>query len=200
MTRYLVFAAAFCILAAVTPTPADHSKSQRVNRMSQGWPIDDFTLVDQHGKAFTREQLERRWTFVLLGDTRCAEPCRAALSALAGMCRRIARTGAMKTTQVLFVSLNPEQDSPASLQEYLTPFDNRFIGATGSRQTLKRLVDDLGAPAPVPMAPETADASNDHYRGSLLLIDPDGTVRGEFLPPFDVLLLTSEYLKTRVRR
>ena len=200
MKRFL--AAIFCVLClgAITQVLADHGEKQHVSRVAAGWPIDAFTLVDQRGEPFTQQQLQGRWTFVLLGDVHCGEPCISALSALAGMYRRIARTEAMKTTQVLFISLDPERDTATQLQKYLAPFDERFIGAIGSRQTLRRLTDDLGVAARVPAQPGSIGAGSNNYSGSLLLIGPDGSVRAEFLPPFEVLLLTAEYLKTRVRR
>jgi protein SCO1/2 len=200
MTRLL--AAIFCVpcLGAITEVRADHAETQHVSRLAAGWPIDAFTLVDQRGEPFTQQQLQGRWTFVLLGDVRCGEPCTSALSTLAGMYRRIARTEAMKTTQVLFISLDPERDTATQLRKYLAPFDDRFIGAIGSRQTLQRLTDDMGVSARVPAQPGAISAGSNDYSGSLLLIGPDGSVRSEFLPPFDVLLLTAEYLKTRVGR
>ena len=180
--------------ARVGPVTADHGAAahtpeQRVSHRSAGWPIGPFTLSDQRGGAFTQERLQGRWTFVLLGDTHCVQACGAALSALAGLTQRIARTDAVKTTQVLFVSLDPDRDTPQRLREYLTAFDSGFVGATGSRQALEQLADEIGA----------TGAAAASYRGSLVLIGPDGVVRVEYLPPFDTKRLTAEYLKTRAR-
>lgn len=86
----LVTAALAATLAA--SALADHAEPQQIDRALEGWMVGDFTLVNQQGDAFTQEHLKDRWTFLLLGDTRCADPCRAALSALAGMRQRIART------------------------------------------------------------------------------------------------------------
>ena len=201
MRRQLYFAINLWLLAAglILPALAHHGESQRVNLASQGWPVDSFTLVDQYGKAFTQERLQGQWTFVLFGDTHCAQPCTAALSALVAMDQRIARADAINTTQVLFVSLDPEQDTPEILRRYLASFDQRFIGVSGSRQTLKRLTEDLGVSLRNPSQPASR-VDNTSYAGSLLLIGPDGVVRAELLPPFDALLLTAEYLKTRARR
>jgi protein SCO1/2 len=104
----------------------------------------------------------------------------------------------MQTTQVLFISLDPERDTPTRLQKHLAPFDERFIGATGSKQILRRLADDLSVANGAQAGP--VSSGNGRYNGSLLLIGPDVVVRVEFLPPFDMLLLTAEYLKTRTRK
>jgi protein SCO1/2 len=199
--RPLLCAITLWLLAAgpVLPARAQDGESQRVNLALRGWPVDSFALVDQHGKAFTHQRLQGQWTFVLFGDTRCAQPCAAALSALVAMDRRIARAEAIKTTQVLFVSLDPERDTPEILRRYLASFDERFIGARGSWQTLERLTEDLGISVRKPLHPASRVDSTS-YAGSLVLIGPDGVVRAELLPPFDALLLTAEYLKTRARR
>jgi protein SCO1 len=109
------------------------------------------------------------------------------------MDQRIVQTKAIKTTQVLFVSLDPQRDTPEILRRYLIAFDDRFIGVSGSLQTLKGLTEDLGASGPASGVDKTS------YAGSLVLIGPDRVVRAELLPPFDPLLLTAEYLKTRAR-
>ena len=201
MKRPLHCAITLWLLAAgaVPPARAQDGESQRVNLALQGWPVDSFALVDQHGKALTHRRLQGQWTFVLFGDTRCAQPCAAALSALAAMDQRIARAEAIKTTQVLFVSLDPERDTPEVLRRYLASFDERFIGGTASRQALRRLTDDLGVSGPDRFKPESR-ADDASYAGSVLLIGPDAVVRAELLPPFDPLLLTAEYLKTRAGR
>jgi protein SCO1/2 len=193
--RQLYFAINLWLFAAapILPALAHDGESQRVNLASHGWPVDSFTLVDQYGNTFTQERLQGQWTFVLFGDTRCGQPCTEALAALVAMDHRIARAKAIKTTQVLFVSLDPQRDTPEVLRRYLTSFDDRFIGVSGSLETLKGLTADLGVSVPAPGVDKTS------YDGSLVLIGPDGVVREELLPPFDPLLLTAEYLKTRAR-
>jgi protein SCO1/2 len=186
------FATAALAATLAAPASADQAEPQRVDRALEGWMVGDFTLVDQHGNAFTQEHLKDRWTFLLLGDTHCNEPCTAALSALAGMLRRIARADAVKTTQVLFVSLDPKRDTPEKLRRYLAAFDAHFVGATASRETLARLVEDLSPPG--------APSGEGRKAGNLLLIGPDVIVRGEFLPPYDVLRLTEGFMKARIGR
>lgn len=188
--RGLATAALAATLAA--PALADHAEPQQIDRALEGWMVGDFTLVDQQGNAFTQEHLNGRWTFLLLGDTRCADPCLAALSALAGMRQRIAGAEVVKFTQVLFVSLDPQRDSPERLRRYLAAFDPQFIGASGSRENLARLSEDLTPPEAQPGARTSA--------GSLWLVGPDRYVRGEFLPPYDALRLTARFLKTRIGR
>jgi protein SCO1/2 len=181
-----IFAVTLALLAGMSSTAgiAHHGAAQGVSREAAGWPVGGFALLDQDGLPFTERRLAGRWTFVLFGDTRCGTRCDAPLGALAAMYRRIARADAIRTTQVLFVSLDPERDTPEVLRRHVAAFDARFIAATGPKAALHRLMDELDATGP----------------GVLVLIGPDSVVRSELLPPYDPLLLTSEYIRTRSRR
>ncbi len=181
-----IFAVALALLAVMSfpAVRAHHGATQGVNREPAGWPVAAFALRDQDGRPFSERRLAGRWTFVLFGDTHCGTPCDAPLAALAAMYQRIARADALRTTQVLFVSLDPERDTPDVLRRHVAAFDARFVAATGSKAALRRLMDELDASGP----------------GVLMLIGPDGVVRSELLPPYDPLLLTSEYIRTRSRR
>jgi protein SCO1/2 len=186
MARRLQFATAvaFVALATLPPASAYHARTQGVNRESAGWPLAAFALVDHDGRPFTEHRLAGRWTFVLFGDTRCGARCDAALAALAAMNRRIALADAIRTTQVLFVSLDPERDTSELLRRHVAAFDARFIGATAPRASLQQLMHELDVSEP----------------GALVLVGPDAVLRSELLPPYDPLLLTSEYMRTRSRR
>lgn len=177
-------AAALFAAAILPPAFAYHGRTQGVNRESAGWPVASFSLVDHEGLPFTEIRLKGRWTFVLFGDIGCGARCSAPLAALAAMNRRIAGADAIRTTQVLFVSLDPERDAPDLLRRHVTSFDARFIGATGPRPSLQRLMDELDVSA----------------GGALVLIGPDAVLRSELLPPYDPMLLTAEYLRARSRR
>jgi protein SCO1/2 len=179
-----ILAAMLFAAAASAPAFAHHGKSQDANRKSAGWPVASFALADPDGKPFTERQLAGRWTFVLFGETGCGARCDEPLAALAAMRRILAGAEALRSTQVVFVSLDPERDTPERLQRYVASFDARFIAATGPRPALRRLMDELDVAG----------------QGALVLIGPDAVVRSELLPPYDPPLLASEYLRTRSRR
>ncbi len=162
------------------------------DRASDGWPVPDFALVDQHGDALTRHRLLGQWTFVLFGDTSCAAPCASGLRALSGLRERIARAEVVHSTQALFVSLDPRRDDAARLKAYLAPFDPELLAVTGTPQMLDAFADELG------MKQRFEKAAG--YDGSLVLVGPEGNVRAVYLPPYDVRLLTADYLLKRARR
>ena len=182
------YIAALLLAVLATPAAADHGEVQRVDHELDGWTVGDFALVDHQGEPYTQKRLDGKWTFVVFGSTRCGEPCTSVLAALAGMRERISGTEAVKGTQVLFVSLDPEHDSAQALRRYLEPFGAGFAGVSAAREPLARFVEDLSAPGA------------ERRAGSLLFIGPNRELRGEFLPPYDVPRLTAAFLRMRARR
>ena len=191
----------FGLVSAAALSLADHAPRQQVTEATAGWPIGDFSLVDQSGNPFGGQSLKGRWTLLVLGDSRCAAGCAAALSAAAGLLRRIAPTQAAATTQVVLLSLRPD-DTAADMHRLLGAQDSGFIGVTGPADQLAALADDLGvdSTAQAEQAAQASGTPDDQvHRGSIWLIGPDGAIRAELLPPFEVMLLTAEYLKIRLR-
>lgn len=176
------------------PSAAHELKLPPLNfdRASDGWPVPDFSLVDQHGDALTRQRLLGQWSFVMFGDTTCASPCTAGLSALSALRARIAGTQVVHSTQIVFVSLDPVKDDALRLKAYLSPYDKELVVATGSPQVLAAFADELGATQRIGKA--------SGHDGSLVLVGPEGNVRAVYMPPYDVQRLTADYLIKRARR
>jgi protein SCO1/2 len=106
-----------------------------------------FTLVDHHGKAFSRAQLLGKWTIMFFGYTHCPDFCPTTLAALNNTYHRLEREKPKlaSTTQVVFVSLDPFRDTPPVLADYIAHFNAHFIGVTGTPAQLHRLTQPLGA-------------------------------------------------------
>lgn len=172
---------------------SDDPPAQQVDLAPAGWPIGELALVDQIGRPVTQQALQGQWTFLLVTSDGCSEPCTAALAALAGLYRRIARSTALRTTQVIVVSLDPRQ-SPAELYGHLVTHDPRFLAAGGSADAVAGLARDLGVADFPAASPEVSES------GAMWLIDSDGVIRARLLPPYDVPRLTATYLRTRALR
>jgi protein SCO1/2 len=91
-----------------------------------------FQLVDQDGKAVDQRILDHRWSAVFFGYTYCPDVCPATLQLLAQAKAQMG--GAGKAVQVVFISVDPDRDTPAQLKSYLaTPaFPQPTLGLTGS--------------------------------------------------------------------
>ena len=86
-----------------------------------------FALVDQNGKPVTQADFLGKPTIVFFGYTHCPDVCPTTLQDLTGMLNAL---GSEPVTPV-FVTVDPERDTPAVLKDYLSSFDSRIVGLTG---------------------------------------------------------------------
>jgi protein SCO1/2 len=89
-----------------------------------------FTLVDHNGRTITDHQFLGRYLLVFFGYTSCPAICPTTLLTISQTLDQLGR-GAEKM-QPLFISVDPERDTPKVLAEYISQFDRRILGLTGS--------------------------------------------------------------------
>jgi protein SCO1/2 len=93
-----------------------------------------FRMVDQDGREVTEAVLKTGPTVVFFGFTYCPEVCPTTLSRLTAWMKALGPKA--DRLNVLFVSVDPERDTPAQLKTYLSSFDPRIRGLTGAPQML----------------------------------------------------------------
>ena len=86
-------------------------------------------LKDQHGKPTTLADFRGRAVLLFFGYTACPDVCPATLARYAAVMKALG--GEADRVQVLFVTLDPERDTPDKLAAYVSWFDPRFIGLYG---------------------------------------------------------------------
>jgi protein SCO1/2 len=91
-----------------------------------------FQLVDQDGRTADQTILKGKWSAVFFGYTYCPDVCPTTMQALAGAESQLGDKA--RNLQVVFISIDPERDTPAQLKTYLsTPaFPKGAIGLTGT--------------------------------------------------------------------
>lgn len=116
-------------------------------QVSAGQPPDPlgapFELIDHHGKTFTSESLRGRPFAIFFGFTQCPEVCPTTLNDLAGVMQELGPDANRIT--FLFVSVDPERDTPSILKSYISYFDNRIIGLSGNMVDIVSLTGKFGA-------------------------------------------------------
>lgn len=145
-------------------------------------PIAEFTLLDQHGEAITRSAFEGQWSLLFAGFTHCPDICPATLAQLRRLDEQLADRD--PPLQTVFLSVDPERDTPERLGEYIGHFSPDFLGITGDKAGIDALSSSLGlAYVRVPQAQEryTVDHST-----AVVLIDPQGRVAAYFRQPLDL--------------
>ena len=93
-----------------------------------------FTLVDQHGKKVTDRDFRGRYMLVFFGFTHCPDICPAELQVISASLDEL---GAKAEEVVpIFVTLDPERDTPEVMADYVKNFGSRFVGLTGSPEDI----------------------------------------------------------------
>ncbi|MGH8482547.1 MAG: SCO family protein, partial [Nevskiaceae bacterium] len=148
--------------------------------LSQPRAVAPFTLTDQDGQPFTAAQLRGHWTLLFAGFTHCPDICPTTLALMAQLRQRLA--AAPGTLQLLFLSVDPERDSPEQLKAYTAHFGGGIRGVTAPRAQLDAFCASLGlAYLKVPGA-GPGDYTVDHS-AALVLLDPQGRIAAYFQAP-----------------
>ena len=117
----------------------------------------------------TEESFEGQWLLVFFGFTRCADVCPTTLTQIAKVLDGLGEQSAR--LQPLFISLDPERDTPEVLAAYTTFFDERIVGLTGSPEQIRQVAEAYGVYVrKVPMG----DTYMLDHTGSVYLMNPDG--------------------------
>jgi protein SCO1 len=148
-------------------------------------PVDAFTLIDTAGHPYTRTDLLAAPTLVYFGFTRCPDVCPTTLVKLAQVLRQAAVPG----LRVLFVSVDPQRDTPPVLALYVHAFDPAFAGATGAPAQLLAVAKNFAVAVNRVELPG-GDYTMDHS-AVVFLVDGRG-IEAIFTPPFDTAALTSD--------
>ena len=103
----------------------------------QSSELNDFSVADLKGK----------WSLFFFGYTHCPDVCPTELFMLSEMMRSLEQDSALKIDkpQVVFVSVDPQRDTPKSLQEYTGYYHPSFLGVTGEQNVVDSLSHSMGA-------------------------------------------------------
>jgi|SRR5262245_13833718 len=88
-----------------------------------------FELTDQNGRTVTERDLKGRPFLVFFGFTRCPDICPTTLFEVSEIMRVLGKDA--DRVGALFITVDPERDTPAALKDYLSSFDPHLSGLTG---------------------------------------------------------------------
>lgn len=129
----------------------------------------DISFVDQDGASRTLRDYRGRVVAVFFGFARCPDVCPTRLFELSQLMEQLGSD--RDRVQVLFVTLDPERDTPGLLKSYLAAFDPTFAGATGTPAQIEALAKQFYVA--YRKVPAGDDYSIDHSTATYL-IDPAG--------------------------
>ena len=145
--------------------------------------LPDWRLRLSDGGEAGPATLQGRWTLVFLGFTHCPDVCPTTLQALSVAQKEWQALPAAKQPRVLFVSADPERDTPRIVGDYARYFHPATLAASPTPEQLAAFAKALGlvymkVPGP------GGDYSIDHS-ATLVLLDPQGRQAGLVSPPLD---------------
>jgi protein SCO1/2 len=146
--------------------------------------IAQFSLLDQDGATFTRDDFAGRWNLVFFGFTHCPDVCPLTLQVLAEARQQLLDDGYDKAPRIVLVSVDPERDTPAIIGKYVANFGDDVIGLSGALSELRKLTGSLG----IFFEKSAVDGDNysvDHS-AVVIVIDPDGRFHSLFGSPHKV--------------
>jgi protein SCO1/2 len=94
-----------------------------------------FELVDQNGKSITDRDLKGHPFLVFFGFTHCPDICPTTLFEVSEILRALGPQA--KDVRALFVTVDPQRDTPDKLKDYLSSFDPRVVGVTGTPEEIR---------------------------------------------------------------
>ncbi len=154
-----------------------------------------FSLQQSDGTALTGEELRGHWTVVFIGFTHCPDICPTTLTELNGAQKQWAALPEATRPRVLFVSADPERDSPRLTGDYAHAFNADSLAATGPVPELQAFARALSLVfMKVPGPSGRADDYSIGHSATLIVLDPQARMAGVISPPFDPKVIAADLI------
>lgn len=138
-------------------------------KLGQGW-----TLTGMDGKTYTSEMLKGKVSIVFFGYTQCPDVCPTSMAEMTEVMKLLGDKASQ--VQVVMISVDPERDTQDVMKAYVTGFDPRFIGLTGTVDQVKKAAGSFKAYFAKSPKGQSGDYSMDHS-AMFYLIDAKGESR-----------------------
>ena len=143
--------------------------------------IGEFQLIDFDSKLINETRFAGKWWLVYFGFTFCPDACPLALSDMKKI-KASFNDETSQNTNFVFISVDPNRDTPDRLKEYVQYFDPEFYAATGEAEKLQELAAKVGVAFEVPENPEDENYLVGHS-GFLLLFNRKTELVATFRTP-----------------
>lgn len=133
--------------------------------------VPRYLLKDPNGRAVTDGDFRGRFQLISFGYTFCPDICPTTLVETAQILKQLGDEAAR--VQPIFISLDPERDTPEQLKAYTAFFDPRILGLTGSPELVGKAAGHFKVRYEKVQPPGASHYSIDHSAG-MYLLGPDG--------------------------
>jgi protein SCO1 len=170
---------------------------QNATELPEPRPLADVRFIDKSGGTTHLSDFKGDFTLVFFGFTNCPDVCPLTLSLLAQARADVATRAPRLTPRVLFVSVDPNRDTPERIAAYLNGFDAEFAGVTASDTELEPLLKALG------VAVEKHEHGGANYNvvhnSAIFVLDQNAEWIAVSTGPHDPKVVASDYLRIRQR-
>jgi protein SCO1/2 len=182
LSGLVLFFGAILLITGRTPSPIGQAVA------AVGGP---FHLQDENGKPFSDQDMKGRPYLVFFGFIHCPDVCPTTLFDMSQVLGKLGpdagRIGAV------FITVDPDRDTPAAMKDYLSSFDPHLVGLTGDQAAVNQAIKAYRVYAKkIPL--DNGDYTMDHT-AVVYLMDKDG----RFVAPFN-LTRTPEAAADDLRR
>jgi cytochrome oxidase Cu insertion factor (SCO1/SenC/PrrC family) len=171
-----LFCAPVAANEAAEPSPTELIEGLLSGRAPVGGP---FELTDQAGRRRTDVDFRGKLVVLYFGYTYCPDVCPTELQSISLALDKLG--AAAEAVQPLFITVDPERDTPSRLAEFVASFHPRLIGLTGSLSEIRKTATSYRTFFAKNSATASGEYSVDHT-GFIYLVGKDGRYLG-FLPP-----------------
>lgn len=159
--------------------PVTAAESMDAAMWGKGTIGGPFTLIDHTGRTRTDADFRGKTLVVYFGYSYCPDVCPTDLQSIATAIDMLG--GAGENVQPLFVTVDPERDTPAHLADYVPLFHPRLVGLTGTAEAIRAAAAAYKVYFARYDPPKGGDYAVDHS-GFIYVVDRDGRYVG-FAPP-----------------
>ena len=172
-------------------------ETKSITMFPQARTLPAFSLRQSDGTPLVAGELAGHWTLVFLGFTFCPDVCPTTLAELAQAQKQWESMPESTRPRVLFVSVDPERDTPGKTGEYAHAFHPDTLAATADVPALEKFATSLGfvfmkAPG-ANFEHNPQDYSVDHS-AHIAVLDPQGRLAGLIRPPLQPQAIAADLI------
>jgi len=123
--------------------PVFLSMKEKKDQTVAAFKGSDFELKDMNNNSINQNSFDGPLTAIFFGFTNCPDICPMTLNKMDIVLNRI-KKNKKKDLKVFFISVDPERDTPKVVKDYLSNFDNNFVGITGNPEKIFLLSQSWG--------------------------------------------------------
>ena len=172
--RFMLRCAGLVTMATITAACSDKSPSFAAVDITGAEYARDFALTDHNGQPRSLKDFAGKVVVLFFGYTQCPDVCPTAMLEMAEVKRLLGKDG--ERVQGLFVTVDPQRDTPAVLKAYMEAFDPGFLALYTTPEKLETLAKEFKVYYKKVDGQTPTSYSMDHSAGSYVY-DTHGKLR-----------------------